>query len=145
MYKFTYLRSSVSSMENDIQAVVMSILLYGCTTWMLTKCIEKKFDGNCTRMLWAILNKFWKQYPTKQQLYSGHLPSISIAIQIRQTRHAGPCWRSKDKLISNVLSWITSNGWESIWQPTRTYLQQLCKDNGCSQEDLPEVMDNRDE
>ena len=22
--------------------VVVSILLYGCTTWMLTKCIEKK-------------------------------------------------------------------------------------------------------
>ena len=24
----------------------MSILLYGCTTWTLTKRIEKKFDGN---------------------------------------------------------------------------------------------------
>ena len=26
---------------NFFQAVVVSILLYGCTTWMLTKCIEK--------------------------------------------------------------------------------------------------------
>ena len=33
------------------QAVVVSILLYGCTTWMLTKCMEKKLDGNFTRML----------------------------------------------------------------------------------------------
>ena len=39
------------------QAVVVSILLYGCTTWTLTKWLEKKLDGNYTRMLRAILNK----------------------------------------------------------------------------------------
>ena len=38
------------------QAAVVSILLYGCTTWTLTKCMEKKLDGNYTRMLRAILN-----------------------------------------------------------------------------------------
>ena len=73
MHKFTYLGSSVSSNENDInmwltktwtaidklpiilksdltyeikrsffQAVVVSILQYGCPTWMLTKRREKK-------------------------------------------------------------------------------------------------------
>ena len=85
--KFTYLGSSVSSTEKDIdtrltkawkatdrvsiiwksdltdkmklgffQAVVVSILLYGCTTWTLTKRLEKKLDDNYTRMLQAILN-----------------------------------------------------------------------------------------
>ena len=29
--------------------VVVSILLYGCTTWMLTKRMKKKFDSNYTR------------------------------------------------------------------------------------------------
>ena len=58
------------------QAAVISILLYGCTTWTLTKQLEKKLDGNYTRMLWAILNKSWRQHPTKHQLY-GHLPPIS--------------------------------------------------------------------
>ena len=38
------------------QAAVVSILLYGCTTWTLTKRMEKKLDGNYTRMLRAILN-----------------------------------------------------------------------------------------
>ena len=33
------------------QAAVVSILLYGCTTWTLTKQLEKKLDGNYTRML----------------------------------------------------------------------------------------------
>ena len=55
------------------QAAVVSILLYGCTTWMLTKRMEKKLDGNYTKMLRAILNKSWRQHPTKHQLY-GHLP-----------------------------------------------------------------------
>ena len=55
---------------------VVSILLYGCTTWMLTKHMEKRLDGNYTRMLWAILNMSWRQHPTKQQLYS-HLPPIT--------------------------------------------------------------------
>ena len=99
--KFTYLGSSVSSTETDIdtrltkawtaiyklsvvwksdltdkmkrsffQAVVVSILLHGCTIWTLTKRMEKKLDGNYTRMLRAILNKSWRQHPTKPQLYS---------------------------------------------------------------------------
>ena len=58
------------------RAAVVSILLYGCTTWTLTKQLEKKLDGNYTRMLRAILNKSWRQHPTKPQLY-GHLPPIS--------------------------------------------------------------------
>ena len=57
------------------QAVAVSILLYRCTTWMLTKRIEKKIDGNYTRMLRAILHKSWKQRPTKQQLY-GHFHQL---------------------------------------------------------------------
>ena len=41
------------------QAAVVSILLYGCTTWTLTQPMEKKLDGNRTRILRAILNKSW--------------------------------------------------------------------------------------
>ena len=33
------------------QAGVVSILLYGCTTWTQTKRLEKRLDGNYTRML----------------------------------------------------------------------------------------------
>ena len=91
------------------QAVVMSILLHGCTTCMLTKRFEKKIDGNYTRMLRAILNKSWRQHPTKHQLYS-HLPPITKTIQVRPTRHPGHCWRSKDELISDVLLWTPTYG-----------------------------------
>ena len=40
------------------QAAVVSILLYGCTTWTLTKQLQK-LDGNYTKKLQAILNKSW--------------------------------------------------------------------------------------
>ena len=59
-----------------VQAAVLSILVYGCTTWTLTKRLEKNLDGNYTRMLRAILNKSWRQHSTRHQLY-GHLPAIT--------------------------------------------------------------------
>ena len=125
------------------QAVVVSILLYGYTTWTLTKRFEKKLDSNYTRMLQAILNKSWQQNPTKHQLY-GHLPPITKVIKVRRTRHAGHCWRSRDKLISDVLLWTPTYGRAKAEQPARTYIQQLCEDTGCSLEDLPEAMNDRE-
>ena len=111
------------------QAAVVSILLYGCTTWTLTKWLEKKLDGNYTRMLRAILNKSWQQHPTRHQLY-GHLPPITKTIQVRRTRHAGHCWRSKDELISDVLLWTPAYGQAKAGRFARTYIQQLCEDTG---------------
>ena len=123
--------------------MVLSILLYGCTTWTLTKRLEKKQDGNYTRMLWAILNKSWWQQPTRHQLYD-HLPPISKSIQVRRTRHAGHCWRSRDELISDVLLWNPTYGWAKAGRPARTYIQQLCEDTGCSPEDLSEAINDRE-
>ena len=151
--KFTYLGSSVSSTEKDIdtqltkvwtaidklsiiwrsdlidkmnrsffKAAVVSIQLYGCATWTLTKRLEKKLDGNYTRMLQAILNKSWRQHPTRHQLY-GHLPPITKTIQVRRTRHAGHCWRSRDELLSDVLLWSHTYGRAKAGRPARTYIQ----------------------
>ena len=119
------------------------ILLYRCTTWTLTKRLEKKLDGNYTRMLRAILNKSWRQHPTKHQLY-GHLPPITKTIQVRRTRHAGHCWRSRDELISDVLLWTRSYVRAKKERPFRTYTQKLCEDTGCSPEDLPEAVNDRE-
>ena len=172
--KFTYLGSSVSSTEKDIdtrltkawtaidrlsivwksnltdkmkrsffQAVVVSILLYGCTTWTLTKRLEKKLDGNYTRMLRAILNRSWQQHPTRRQLY-GHLPPITKTMQARLTRHAGHCWRSKDEIVSDVLLWTPAYGQSKAGRPARTFIQQLCDDTGCNSEDLPKAMNDRE-
>ena len=125
------------------QAAVVSILLYRCATWTLTKCIEKKLDSNYTRMLRAILNKSWRQHLTKQQLY-GHLKPVKKTIQVRRTRHAGYCWRSRDELISDILLWTPSHGRAKARRPARTYIKQLFADTGCCLADLLGAMDDRE-
>ena len=124
-------------------AAVVSILLYGCTTWTITKRLEKNLYVNYTRMLRAILNKSWMQYPTKHQLY-GHLHPITKTTQARRTRHAEHCWRSRDELKSDVLLWTPTYGRAKAGRPARTYIQQLYEDTGCSPEDLPEAMNDRE-
>ena len=125
------------------QAAVVSVLLYGCTTWTLTKWLEKNLDGNYTRMLRAILNKSWQQHPTRRQLY-GHLPPITKTIQARRTRHAEHSWRNKDEIVSDVLLWTPAYGQSKAGRPARTYIQQLYDDTGCNPEDLPEAMNDRE-
>ena len=49
--------------------------------------MEKKLDGDYTRMLRVTSNKSWRQHPIKQQLYS-HLPPITKTIQVRRTKRA---------------------------------------------------------
>ena len=94
-------------------------------------------------MLRAILNKSWRQHPTRHQRY-GHLPPITKTIQVRWTRHAGYWWRSRDELISYVLQWTPTYGRTKAGWPARTYIQQLCEDTGCSPEDLPGAMNDRE-
>ena len=125
------------------QAAVVSILLYGCTTWTLTKRLEKKLDGNYTRMLRAILNKSWLQHPTRHQLYR-HLPPITKTIQVKPTRYARHCWRSRDQLLSDVFLWTPTYGRAKARRPARTYIQQLWEDTGCSPEDLQEALKDRE-
>ena len=86
----------------------------------------------------------WRQHPTRHQLY-GHLPPITKTIQVRRARHAGPCWRSRDELIRDVLLWTPTHGRAKAGRPARTYIQQLCEDTGCCPDDLPRAMNDREE
>ena len=104
--------------------------------------MEEKLDGNYTRTLRAVLNKSWKQHSSKQQL-CGHLLPITKTIQIRRTKYAEHCWRSKDELITDILLWTLSLGRAKVGRPARTYIQQLSADTGCSLGDLPDAMDDR--
>ena len=97
------------------------------------------------KSLTAIVQECYELYwtnpnPTKQQLYS-HLPPISKTIQIRRTRYAGHCGRSKDKLIMDVFQWTSSHVRARIWHQ----VELICTDTRCSMEDLPGAMDDWDE
>ena len=81
--------------------------------------------------------------PKRHQLYD-HLPPIMKTIQVRRTRHAGHCWRSRDELISDVILWTPTHGRAKAGRPARKYIQQLCEDTGCCPENLPEAMNDRE-
>ena len=101
----------------------------------------------------AILKKSWKQRPTKQQVYS-HLPPIPKTNQIRQTRHARHCWKSKDKLISMFSDGPLHNDMQvladqqklihnsSIWIQDID-LPKAMKDRGKCQESVKEIYVSR--
>ena len=69
---------------------------------------------------------------------------LTKTIQVRRTRYAGHCWRSRDELISDVLLWTPTYGRAKAGRPARTYIHQLCEDTGCSPEDLLEAMNERE-
>ena len=61
------------------QPAVVSIVLYGCTTWTLTKRLEKKLDGNYTRMLRSILNKIGGNTPQDTKCTATCHPSRKLS------------------------------------------------------------------
>ena len=92
--------------------------------------------------LFKFFNSLYNIMLNSINMLDGHLPPTTKTIQVRRTRHAGHCWRSKDELISDVLLWTPIYGRAKAGRPARTYIQQLCEDTGCSPEDQPEAMND---
>ena len=61
------------------QTALVSVLQYGCTTWALIKHIEKKLDGNCTR----INELYWRNPGCNIQRNNSctatYLPSLKLS------------------------------------------------------------------
>ena len=108
-----------------------AVLVYGSSSWTLTKKLEAKLDGTYARMLRAVLNISWKEHPMEQRLY-GKITPIA--------RHF---LSSKQEHISETLPWSPQNGHTSIGLHARTLTEQLCDDIGCLPEDLPNLMQDR--
>ncbi len=154
--KFTYLGSSVSSTKKDIdklsiirksdltdkmkhsffQAAVLLILLYACTTWTLTKQMEKKLDGNNTRMLRAILKSPGGNTPQSTSCTVTYVPSKldnqTCRTLLKKQRRAHKWCSLMDPSYDRA----------KAGQPAWTYIQQLCEDTGCSPEDLLKAMND---
>ena len=142
---FTYLGSNIISSENNVKIHIgkaWTILPNcGCVStivWLHHQDFEKA--QGCCVLLWTNPGSSPSQ---KKQLY-GYLPPIWQTIQIRWTRLVGHSWKSRDKLISKVFLWATTQGRPNAGQHTKTYIHQFCADAGCQLENLPRVINNRD-
>ena len=61
------------------QAAVVSILLYGCTTWTLTKQLEEKRDGNYTRMFDTNIEQLLAATPPQSTDYTATCPPRKLS------------------------------------------------------------------
>ena len=121
------------------QATVVSILLYGGTTWTITKRMVKK--------AWRLLQKNTASYIVQVMEAAPHKavtvqpPTLNTkTIKLRRARTAGHCYRSRDELVSDVIQRTPSHRRAKAGWPAWTYIQQLC-----NPEDLPEAMDDWEE
>ena len=119
-------------------------------TWAILRR-SKLASSEAPTLNWLCVT-FWPRWESDKYmenlgstyLLEFHQPPITKTIQVRQTRHAEHCCRSRDELISDVLLWTPTYGRAKAGRPARTYIQLLCEDTGCSPEDLPEAMNDRE-
>ena len=115
--------------------MVVSILLYRCTTWTLAERMEKKARWE----LYKNATCCFEQIPEVNSSFTATFLPFRKPVKIRRPKHAGYYWRSKDKLISDVVLWTPANGYTRLGQPVKIYIHQICADTGCSQEDLQKL------
>ena len=98
-----------------------------------------KLDGNWTWMLQAVLNRSWRQHPTKRSSCTdiNHPAQTPSKLDVQDL-----CDTAGEIRVSllAIYFWGASHTDEQI-----TYLQQLCTDTGGSLEDLLGTMDGLDE
>ena len=124
------------------RATVVTVLLYGSTTWTLTKQLRDRIDGCYTKMLRVVKGVSWQQHMTNKMLY-GALPKISTTIAEQRLCFSGHCWRSRDEVIHKLLLWDPMHGQRPQGRPRRTYVDQLVEDTALPKEHLAAVMEDR--
>ena len=172
--KFTYLGSSLSSTETDINTrlakawrLSIGYWPYGSQNWpikwnavffqaavfsiLLYGCTSGTLTKRMGKKLDGNCTRMHREILNKswrlnstKQQLYGHLPPITKTIKVWRTKHARHCWRSKDELIRDILQWTPSHGRAKAGRPARIYIKQLWAETRYSFEDLPGVMDDRD-
>ena len=98
---------------DQVRATVETVLLYGSTARTLAQSLDKKLDEVCSKMLIVVKNVTRQKRITNERLRAG-LPRISTTITERRLRFSGHCWRSKNKAVSDLVSWEPMHGKRSV-------------------------------
>ena len=109
-------------------AAVVSVLLYGCETWVLAEELAKKlgiFARTCYRVVLGITQA--ESHMTNDELYriTGQRPMREV-IKKRQLQFTGHCLRMDSEENTNIYVLYTSNvGTNKQGRPHKTYLDQI--------------------
>ena len=124
------------------QAAIASILLYGCTTWTLTKPAGEEARRQLHKNAASNLEQVLAATPHKDTNCTATcLLSRKLFKLDEQTCRT--LLEKQDELISDVLLWTPHMAEQKQDDQHEPYIQQLCKDTGCSPEDLPEAMNRQ--
>ena len=129
--------------RNFFRTTVESVLIYGSVCWILTKSLEKRLNGNYTRMLRAILNRSWKDHAKNKDIY-GNIMDICTSIRQQRLRFSGHCWGSKLELASDVIIYHPTHGKRKRGRPRRKYVDQLMDDTLCDINEIKKAKEDRD-
>ena len=121
---------------------VSSVLLYESSTWTLTKKLETKLNGYCTKILRVVNNVKWQQRISNNVLYH-NLPKITNTIASRRVSFARHCFRSKE-VTHKLILWEPKCGKNTRGRPARNFINQLTDDTNLDKEDLETAMSDRD-
>ena len=108
------------------KSLVLSVLLYGCETWKLTKGEEKKLDVFQTKCLRRIFKIRWQQHvPNKAVLEMANTGNISDAVRRRRWQWIGHVLR-KDRSsdCAVALGW-TPEGRRKRGRPKTTWRRMV--------------------
>ena len=118
----------------------MSVLMYGCTTWTLTKQLEKKRETTpeCCLLLKKIAGNKITQTNSSWAVY----------FPFKDLSKTNKTWlahlESTDGHISSILLWTSTQGRTSVGRLAKTYINQLGEKKGCSPKGLTRAINNRD-
>ena len=116
---------------NLFRATTETILLYGSSTWTLTKQEETSLDGTYTRMLRKVLNINWSERITNATLY-GSLSRVSETIRTRRLKLAGHVFRDNSSPAHRTVTWLPTHGYAVRGRPQTSFVDKLLQDSEAS-------------
>ena len=116
-----------------LKSTVESVLFFGSECWTITKSMEKRLNGNYTRLLRKVQNVSWDARLTNEELY-GLLPAITHVIKTRRLRFIVHVWRRQEETLHQLLLWEPGHGKRSRGRPKTTYVDQACVDTNMTKE-----------
>jgi len=134
LHKLNKVWSSDMSREIKIElfrATTETILLYGSSTWTLTKQEQKALDGTYTRMLRKVLNINWSERISNDTLY-GSLSRVSETIRSRRMKLAGHVFRDKSSPAHHTVTWLPTHGYAARGRPQISFVDTLLHDSTAS-------------
>ena len=107
---------------NIFKACVLSVLLYGCETWLVTEAIKSKLQVFVNRCLRKILRIYWPHRITNKELWKlADIGDINVEVRRRKFGWIGHTLRKDEEEICNRALVYNPQGARKVGRPRNTW------------------------